>query len=1219
MAATSLFTIGLDNPVHNKADKADKVDIQNSASGVSTLLNPSQPVQLAQLDPSAQSAQLPPSQPAQLNPSQPVQLAQSAQLPQSQPAQLVPSQPAQLSPSQPAQLVPSQSAPVQPDQVDQPQSILEEVRGLTKRSGEKKDVKKVFDYGVEEEGYDPEVLKKIFLMAYEERGWDTKPVEDIKFYKTLAEEEEELNKLPVTVQDTPYIKTDLPIDEQVAALRDMRTGAYDPINFALGFMSDEQAAVNNKKLADTNQYIIDELGNRGTLAKIAKGGEKLGSDDYADVEYADAGEILYLGPNKNWYRAEEGFFDTLGDALLEQKHKIINSVGGAIIGAKVGAGFGPYGAGAGALLGASAGVFGGHFIDRLVQAQNLKLNLDLLQLLKEASEYGIGEIAYNIIGIAGTKITYETIKQLKAFNTYAKSMYQKSPTKELIKEPTSKTIVSGIKDRINKFYINEKGALDALIKHSGKTKEQLTDLVSKLEKFTGVIQEGSPVTQMVRAYLFLSETNNGSINLLSKGKQISKTEGKHALDMIKTQTEQVYSLINSLTDDNLDVQLPAALKSYEGVVADSYENIKALGHELVQNNVNNLPKYKFKFDELVNKELIKFIDTKIKGTNIEKNFIVLINTIQNIGKTNNSRKIINDELLPFQSAIDNAKKAEAQEKISIALSKGGNAAELEKKLQSLTSEKEILESKLFNVEKSLTSSKKAADTNNTNLGKRKAYERFEKHNITANDYKLQIKKINDKIKKINDLAKPNSNRILKSTENLNQAKKNFNQAKDALSKKFPQLTEISNPPRDFDDLLDLRNTINKFANALPKNLVNKNDVEMINGIKKAIDKEIEYVKKTYMGKEGSKWHEEWLAQNIEYSKMKNLQEFSFYKALTNESLDKEKVVKIIINYATTRDGTFEKILEVLPNRQYKGKGQEIIPDSITQKGIPNVRIRNTVEGAAIKYFIKDATTKDGLAIDFVKVANNLQSIPMKNSTNRKAQRIIKNLSIIYKTNPEIARALHSSTISSETGNTLATSIIGKVQMVFMSKFFNNIMRMSPLDKGKELALIKQAAIVLDNPIHQKSVTKLMDELPKDPHLNSALAQLQQNFAKYGTESNYDGIQLFTITDNDNTPKIFSEPIKLKGGEIANLPNSAKFYIDENVAITKRNTSTSTSKLVTEKYSPHLIATPEIINEILGKEVNPKNYNTPEVLEILQDYNGINIEDYVYIFESNIIK
>lgn len=392
--------------------------------------------------------------------------------------------------------------------------------------------------------------------------------------------------------------------------------------------------------------------------------------------------------------------------------------------------------------------------------------------------------------------------------------------------------------------------------------------------------------------------------------------------------------------------------------------------------------------------------------------------------------------------------------------------------------------------------------------------------------------------------------------------------------------ESANPLRSFENLLELRQTVNEFRyNTKFRSIV---DREAADNVVRNIDAEIARTAQTKMPN-GKLWLDQWRKVNREYSKMKALEANTLYRALTTKGVDPKRVINALSSRITAVDGTFMEVLGKLP-----------------------VKTRVNAEGAVLDHLVtRHSVGFEGgkNAINFPALDKELSHIAFTSPETRNLKRIVSELAKVYKNDAQLSVATGQIPLPKFQSYLTADPVV-RLKFEAASAAFNGVKSRMPTEQARQRALVGRVAKALDTPVNVKNTKQLLKELPADPELETALRSLAIQYAKTGQRETYPKVSVYRVYKPGSQYK--TEKGKLGTGRY--------FFTDEESA--KAYAKSHGAKVSTEEVLPKRIAAPEDLKLVVGRDVQKTDYQDLKVIEALKDkgFLGIAVDDKVMLFK-----
>jgi len=406
--------------------------------------------------------------------------------------------------------------------------------------------------------------------------------------------------------------------------------------------------------------------------------------------------------------------------------------------------------------------------------------------------------------------------------------------------------------------------------------------------------------------------------------------------------------------------------------------------------------------------------------------------------------------------------------------------------------------------------------------------------------------------------------------------------KTTVVKKDAVVQKSVNNIRSFGDLLDLRRTVNQIKSKV-KNMP-REDFEAYKAVTTSLDAEIARVAKDEIPN-GATWLKTWKQANQEYSNMFTLKENVLYKALTSKGVDPARVVNALKRNITDIDGTFMKVLAKLPERA-----------------------RGQAEGAVLDVMLKKFTLGDAAssqAINFPKLADELKHVGFTSPKAKEMKRAISVFANVFKNDQALSRVSRQLSIDGF-ANTLTTSPTARAQYAFAATMFNYVKRLVPSQKGRAVALVTNAAKLMENPANSKVMSEVLRELPLNHEATSMIHKMAKEFAQWGEKDISPKVNLYRTGVPGST-------FKSKDG-----PLGKGVYWTTNKSTARARSRVTKGAVIKEPMLPERVATKETVETILGvTNFDMRKFKSnPKLVEALkaQGFEGISVLEEVLMFK-----
>lgn len=270
--------------------------------------------------------------------------------------------------------------------------------------------------------------------------------------------------------------------------------------------------------------------------------------------------------------------------------------------------------------------------------------------------------------------------------------------------------------------------------------------------------------------------------------------------------------------------------------------------------------------------------------------------------------------------------------------------------------------------------------------------------------------------------------------------------------------------KDFNDLLDIRQMMNKFYRKNQGAFELKPDKDAFFNLIKNIDTEIEGSVKDYLPEE---IHKPLLNAfdnaRMDYKQMYDIADTKLYKSLMDDGMSADDRMENLIKHTADDENEFSTLMKKLPGEQ-----QEKIENSI------------------VKTFLEKnllGESNEIQAIDYAKVSNSLGKMKdfFTTDSGKEAIDIIDNMSKKFGDDLELVKVANKANIDTNAG--IATTIKGRLEYKIVKNSYDRLMRLIPFSStAKRLALqehIKEALQKSRTPMEMVKRVVRSPEIPAD--------------------------------------------------------------------------------------------------------------------------------------------
>lgn len=349
------------------------------------------------------------------------------------------------------------------------------------------------------------------------------------------------------------------------------------------FLGNQEAVIRHAEAREASRAWILQYANDKYGVEFAWEGKEIGDESWK-----------YIDKNGEVQEVTISFMEE----LAAEKGEIIGGVGGAILGFKaappvapfVGALSKPLAAAGGGLVGAVVG----SQADYLWSAMELQADMEYEDMALTA--FNAAEIA-----VIGEAIGAGAVKTLGVGWKYLMK------AKDLILDG------------------NSEGAYKALKETTNYSDDELTELVTRLEKVMAVPGR----TDKEKAMSAVALTEPGFQDLIRAASGIDSISSKQVLDMVDRRAKSVLAATNDISTPNASIRFVEDLANYNSDVKAVYSKVKAQATE-----APGADNFSFDYDQLTIEPVLEKLYDKIFDTNVSEKFL---RQAQHIKKMSESR------------------------------------------------------------------------------------------------------------------------------------------------------------------------------------------------------------------------------------------------------------------------------------------------------------------------------------------------------------------------------------------------------------------------------------------------------------------------------------------------------------------------------------------------------------------------------------------------------
>ena len=276
---------------------------------------------------------------------------------------------------------------------------------------------------------------------------------------------------------------------------------------------------------------------------------------------------------------------SLLSSMYKSKFEIFGAMtAGAYVGAKTGSRFPTIpgkviGTAAGAIAGSAAGAYGASALDGLLAKLDMASKVDDSVIYDKMKDAGVADLVMGGVGLGVGKVA------VGAGNIV-------------------KDVFNFVVDK------NQKGAVDAMVKHMGIDEAEAMQRVKELEQLIGPLEGMNDIEKILYT---LTQTQRGGEAVAQAAVNLDPLASTRLANIISKRAEDTLNLAGDLSTSNNQYIFNQAINNYEKEVKSYYKAVKDSSSEFTQD-------YKFNLDDLNLNEVIDNIENGISNPFVKQKF-----------------------------------------------------------------------------------------------------------------------------------------------------------------------------------------------------------------------------------------------------------------------------------------------------------------------------------------------------------------------------------------------------------------------------------------------------------------------------------------------------------------------------------------------------------------------------------------------------------------------
>lgn len=292
--------------------------------------------------------------------------------------------------------------------------------------------------------------------------------------------------------------------------------------------------------------------------------------------------------------------------------------------------------------------------------------------------------------------------------------------------------------------------------------------------------------------------------------------------------------------------------------------------------------------------------------------------------------------------------------------------------------------------------------------------------------------------------------------------------------------------RTFTDLIELRQLVNEFR--FNKRISKAEDYQALDEVITNIDDKLEKGAKWLFGKDSDRWLKDFADARAMYAEMKTVQNNALYRLVNRPGVTPEAVSNAMLKYSDAIDGTYERVMSVLP------------------KDMRRLAERDMISKLVDKYTVGQ---ESGIrATQFPMLAKDLSTRSFVDEDSRQLVKAISDLGDTFRNDIRLSQSAGMIKIP-EFQSYLTADPVVRAKFELASTIFNQIKQKIPGSKAsREIALVKNAAKFLETPLNAKTVAQLKEEAKDFVSLDQQILAIQRQTGEaLASEMDASGIKI----------------------------------------------------------------------------------------------------------------
>jgi len=393
---------------------------------------------------------------------------------------------------------------------------------------------------------------------------------------------------------------------------------------------------------------------------------------------------------------------------------------------------------------------------------------------------------------------------------------------------------------------------------------------------------------------------------------------------------------------------------------------------------------------------------------------------------------------------------------------------------------------------------------------------------------------------------------------------------------------------------DLADTRTVIADFLRKEELAEGQKSAVKASIRNLDRKIADVVKRESNELLTSWHEGYkISLNIREDMFANKEDI-LVSALKLRRANKEEQSKIFIDYLSTGDKVYERVIKRIP---WAAEAIE-------------VEVANNLIG---RHAIKDPITNEILGINFVTLSEEISRQKFKSSQAKNIKQLVNQMGKVYTIDPVLA-GLRGGPTTTGVSSGIGTDLAYRMRVAMSSNIFQRAFSFIGTRKAKEVTLGTTLIRVLEKPLDDKAIKELMGILDFKSTDELMTSRIGQDLRDIQIQNIKEGLDISSIP----VETIFG--VSKLGKEVTEKIGSFGSGFQYNTSRSKavKKLTSATQRVKERKVHGYRIAKEDILTILLGKtatvsRLKEDDFNVRKEL-LKKGYLGYQIGDDIILYK-----